>query len=392
MVIGAGPWQGWFIQTIKTLRVGVLAIDGNPDAFWSKEADHFHPVDVKDHEAILRLVETYQPINAVSAASDIALPAQRLVQKAMGWPTLSDFTHDHSSNKLRMHEIFEVSRVPTCPYVLAKDAQETRRAAQKIGFPVVLKPLSNSGGRGVIKVNSDAEVAPGYDYTHHFSDTDHVLVEQFVVGEGICAEVFMHNGKRVYSILIRNHFVDDYISPIGHMLPSGLSDSQQETIQTEVSKICTAFKLENGNFNIDMKMTNQGPIFLEVNPRMGGANISELIWYASGVNIAEYAAAQALGRDIPPFPAIKFQPTISCLLATHRKGTVIAKSQLRLKASEEALVQNYTIIPQAGTVVDSPKELVSLIGWAILSGESMNKLSQVARKFLAHDHLTLGNA
>jgi cyanophycin synthetase len=72
--------------------------------------------------------------------------------------------------------------IPVPRHIVVKSADEAVAAAEKLGYPLVTKPLDVSHGRGVsIRLNSAEEVRKGYEVASPYTKT--VLVETFLEGK-----------------------------------------------------------------------------------------------------------------------------------------------------------------------------------------------------------------
>ncbi|PYE55372.1 cyanophycin synthetase [Deinococcus yavapaiensis KR-236] len=72
--------------------------------------------------------------------------------------------------------------VPVPRGVVVKDVEEAVRAASRLGFPVVTKPLDGNHGRGVsVNLKDASEVRAGFELAASVSPS--VIVEQFFVGD-----------------------------------------------------------------------------------------------------------------------------------------------------------------------------------------------------------------
>lgn len=86
-----------------------------------------------------------------------------------------------SDKALSLHLLREIG-IPTPAHVVVQSAAEAVAAAQRLGFPVVTKPLDVSHGRGVsLNLTSEAEVRHGYAIASGYNEE--VLVETFLTGK-----------------------------------------------------------------------------------------------------------------------------------------------------------------------------------------------------------------
>ena len=88
-----------------------------------------------------------------------------------------------SCDKEDTHNLLSDLGLPVPLQRIVYSAEEAVRAAQKLGFPVVVKPLDANHGRGVsINLTKDDEVTAGFAEAELHSKSAAILVESFVTG------------------------------------------------------------------------------------------------------------------------------------------------------------------------------------------------------------------
>jgi cyanophycin synthetase len=93
----------------------------------------------------------------------------------------SNIAVDLASDKEETNSILRDLGLPVPKQRLVYNASQSRRAAERIGFPVVVKPLNANHGRGVsIDLKTADEVATAYEKAREHGRT--VLVESFILG------------------------------------------------------------------------------------------------------------------------------------------------------------------------------------------------------------------
>lgn len=86
-----------------------------------------------------------------------------------------------SCDKEMAHKIFEDLGLPVPKQATASSERETVRCAERIGYPVVVKPYNGNHGRGVcINLKTPEEVARGYEVASAVSKT--VVIESYITG------------------------------------------------------------------------------------------------------------------------------------------------------------------------------------------------------------------
>ncbi|MFW2422417.1 MAG: hypothetical protein ACN4EJ_07365 [Porticoccaceae bacterium] len=89
--------------------------------------------------------------------------------------------------------------LPTPNHVVAYDYRQALEAAEKIGWPVVVKPVDGERGEGVsMNIANSADLQPAVELALKYSKLKGVLVEQPV--NGVCYRLFVANGALLYVV------------------------------------------------------------------------------------------------------------------------------------------------------------------------------------------------
>jgi biotin carboxylase len=182
---------------------------------------------------------------------------------------------------------------------------EARRAATRIGYPIVLKPRSLTGSFGVVRVDSAADLTRWFDYSSstvmaEVPDrfTDSVLVEEYLDGEEISVDAVTHKGESTPLFVARKQIgFLPYYEEVGHLVDARdplLSDPE---LRDRLTAVHAAIGFDNGWTHTEWRLTVDGPRLVEINARSGGDMIPYLGRLATGVDAGTVSAAFACGHD-----------------------------------------------------------------------------------------------
>jgi cyanophycin synthetase len=123
-----------------------------------------------------------------------------------------------SCDKEETHNLLRDLGLPVPEQKLVQSEREAMRAARRIGFPVVVKPLDANHGRGVsINLIDDEQVAAAYEVALKSARGSSVLVESFVTG--MDHRMLVVNGELVaVAKRVPGHVVGDGKSTIAELV------------------------------------------------------------------------------------------------------------------------------------------------------------------------------
>lgn len=194
--------------------------------------------------------------------------------------------------------------VPQPASVLCDTVQDALAAAEKVGYPAILKPRHLAGSMGVIKVHSPAELMEQWAFTHDESHPDapapeqHVLLEEFADGYEVSVDAAVHNG-RVYPICVARKKIGfaPYAEEVGHTVDPRDPLLADEAFLNVLTGTHDALGFRDGVTHTEIMVTSQGPRLIEVNARVGGDLIPYLAQKSTGIDMALAAAACAVGKE-----------------------------------------------------------------------------------------------
>jgi phosphoribosylglycinamide formyltransferase 2 len=232
-------------------------------------AHRSHVFDMLDRAELRAVVERERPHLIVPEIEAIAT-AELLALEVEGFtviPTAGAARLTMDREAIRRVAAEELD-LPTARYQFADSFDELQTTARALGWPVVIKPIMSSSGKGqsVAKTEADLETSWHYAQTGGRTGAGRVIVEQFVEFE---SEITMLTVRAVNGT--------SFCDPIGHRQVGGdyieswqphpMSTTQIERAQA-IAKRITDRLGGHGLFGVELfLLANDKVMFSEVSPR-----------------------------------------------------------------------------------------------------------------------------
>lgn len=308
MIVGASVLQLPAIRKAKDMGLYVGVVDFNPKAVGIEYADEYFNASTMDEDAVLKEAEKFKPDGIMTLATDMPMRGVSKASDKLHLHSISYETSFKATDKYEMIKAFKAYGVPS-PWYFDVDSYEELKALEgKVNFPCIIKPTDNAGSHGVAKVHDFEELLANYEYSHSCSRHGKVIVEEYLDGPEVSVEVMVVKGQ-VHILQITDkittgapHFVE-----MGHTQPSRLPEETQQRIREVAEAACLSLGLDKGPAHVEMKVTDRGPVMIELGARMGGDNITtHLVPLSTGIDMVGATIKVALGED----PDIR--PTLHC--------------------------------------------------------------------------------
>ncbi len=216
-------------------------------------------------------------------------------------------------------EAMERIHQPMAESSIAENMDECLKAAQKIGYPVVVRPAFTLGGTGGGIAASEEELVNIATVGLHRSRVHQVLIERSIAGwKEIEYEVMRDKNDNCITVCNMEN-----IDPVGvHTGDSivvapcqTLADKELQMLRSAAVAIIRELKVEGGcNVQFALNPDSFEYVVIEVNPRVSRS--SALASKATGYPIAKVASKIALGYTLDEIPNAITKKTYACFEPT----------------------------------------------------------------------------
>ncbi len=229
---------------------------------------------------------------------------------------------ERAEDREMFKELCESIGEPVIPSEITYDLEQAKQAAQRIGYPVVLRPAFTLGGTGGGFANNEEELIEVGLNAFKLSPVHQVLIEKSVKGyKEIEFEVMRDSTDHAITICGMEN-----IDPVGvHTGDSlvvapimTLSDHDYKMLNDSAIKLIRELKIEGGcNVQFALNPNSSEYYLIEVNPRVSRS--SALASKASGYPIARVTAKIAVGMELSEIAIANttaaFEPSLDYVIA-----------------------------------------------------------------------------
>ena len=302
LVLGAGPAQLGLLAAARARDLYVMALDRDPSAPGFRYADRRAIVSTEDESGIERLASAERVDGLIAPGIDWPVAIAARVAERLGLPhPISPETAALSTSKLRQRERFAEAGVPQPAYEICSGAAEAAEAAERIGFPCVIKAPDRQGQRGLTLVRSTEEVDDAVRVALDASRTATLLVEEHVPGREVTVNAFS-TGGHFHPLTVTDRLtapLPAFGVALTHAWPSELEPTSVGAVIEAASAAAAAVGIAEGPSYTQVLVGPEGLCVGELASRLGGGHDAELCRVALGVDLNGVALSAALGEEIP---------------------------------------------------------------------------------------------
>jgi biotin carboxylase len=374
LVLGAGPAQLGVLAAAHSADLTVVAADRDPSAPGFRYADRRAIVSIEDEPAIERLARAEEVDGVIAPGTDHAVAIAARVAQRLGLPhPLAPETAQIAVSRQKQRERLSEGGIPQPRSIVCRSVAEVTRAAEELGYPVVIEAPDRSGERGVgLARDRDALAAAAADALAEASG-DYCLVEELVGGRIVTVNAFSVGGRFVpLTVTDREQAPPPAFGvPLAQLWPAALEPAEVGTAVETAAAAARAVGVELGPTTTQILLGESGPLLAKLSARVGGGHDAELCRVALGVDLNALAVTVALGRDVHP----RSLAVTSGVEAACVRFLVAPAGELReVRGLEEAYelegVRGIRIYRKAGHVFGELRRASDRAGAVLATGET----------------------
>ncbi|MFI8308732.1 acetyl-CoA carboxylase biotin carboxylase subunit family protein [Streptomyces sp. NPDC085927] len=300
------------------------------------------------------------------------VPVARLARR-LGLPTTPPEVMQACRDKATARALFAQHGVPSAASVSVRSRHEAEAAAERIGYPVVLKPAAHAGAIGVLRVDTPAQLTAAYWAAARTAglgeENVSVLVEEYLDGPEISVECVTHRGATtVVAVNRKTISAPPYFEQLAHCVDAG--DPLLDVVAPAARAAISALGITDGISHVEMRMVEGRPRLIEVNGRLAGDMICHLVRLATGIDLLRAAADIACDRR-PDLTPTRSSAAAIRLIYPETSGTL---TTLQFKGSHPEWLERLSFQRRPGDQlvlpVDGGDLFTARIGFLITTGST----------------------
>jgi carbamoyl-phosphate synthase large subunit len=312
VILGAGPNRiGQGIEFDYTCVHAAFALEeagyesvmlnSNPETvstdYDSSSRLYFEPLAIEDVLAVCRAERPVGIITQLGGQTPLRL-AKTLQEE--GFPILgtSPDAIDLAEDRGKFAQVLRELDIPAPPHGEARTLEEARRAAGRIGYPVVVRPSYVLGGRAMEIVYDDDELERFVRTAAEASPDYPVLIDRFLEGaievdvDAVC------DGADVFIGAVMEHIEEAGVhsgDSSCQIPPATLSDDELDRIEEITRRLARRLGVV-GLLNLQLAVKDERIWVLEANPR--ASRTVPFVSKVIGLSLARVATLVLTGRSL----------------------------------------------------------------------------------------------
>ena len=290
-LISAGQSLGYTVTT-----------SGNREAdIGHDHADLVRLADFSDRDAMLDLAKDLKVSAICPGCNDFAALSAAYVAESLGLPGHDSFeVAEIIHHKDKFRALASKIGVSSPEAMGCSSIPEVEAALQKLDFPIIVKPVDLTGGKGIQIANDHTEALEVASQALKMSRAARIVLEKFIVGSRHGLSMLLKDRRVIF------YFADDeqyHLSPYlvsGASAPSSCSPKSINNLIEQSEAIANELQLVDGIFHMQFIEAEPGnPVIIEICRRPPGDLYVDLVRLAAGIRYAELIVGSFCGESLP---------------------------------------------------------------------------------------------
>ena len=317
LLLGSGELGKELVIESKRLGLEVIAIDRYEKAPAMQVADYSRVIDMGDKNILKNVIKEFKPDYVVPEIEALSIEALKELEDEGFNIVPNARTVEITMNRDKIRNLASnVLKIKTAKYNYVFDYEDLEKKSFKIGFPLLLKPLMSSSGKGqsLVKCKEDLLEAWNQALANSRGKIVGVILEEFVDFdyEFTLLTVRKENGENIFC------------EPIGHEQYKGDYQCSWQPMELDKFLIDEAKNITNlilnnlngsGIYGVEFFVKENEIIFSELSPRPHDTGMVTLV--SQNLNEFELHLRAFLNLPIPKIILLK--PSASRVILSHEE-------------------------------------------------------------------------
>lgn len=301
LILGGSAYMTESVLKAKSMGIYTIVtdwheIDRSPA---KRAADEYWMVSLADTEQMVKMIKEHHVDGVFANYTDLFLPYYVNICESAGLPCLANMEQirtitnkdlskrmciDHGISVSKRYQISSVDDIDNLT---------------DITFPVLTKPVDNSGQHGIYVCTKKEDLKKLYQESLQFSVSNNVIIEEYVQGDYTVMFFTIQNGHVTLATMsdkpVYGNFENNLPKmPMGYFLPSQYVELCEEKMVSKVQSFVTDLGLRQGVIGIEGVVKDNDIFVFEMQFRLGGMHHHDFVRKENGMDILEMLLRFAL--------------------------------------------------------------------------------------------------
>lgn len=255
-------------------------------------------------------------------------------------------------------------------------------------LPVVVKYVESNGSRDVYRCETYEEYRRYINTLFRMYPKGTVLIEELVDGPQVIVEVLVNQEEINIMAIIEQEIIinQNHFIITGYNLVIDDETEMYQQLKQDTIAIINQFGLKHGPCHLEMRYVNNQWKVIEINPRISGGGMNQMLLVGLGINVVKETLNLALEKSVDLNP--KHKNYTYTKYVTINKSGIVSRITGKKQAMDSPGVQFIFIKPRRGKRLSPPVNLGNRYAFVIACGasqeEAKTNATQAAAKIQFH--------
>lgn len=283
-MLGGTSISRQIVYAAHELNYDVYVTDYLEESPCKKIAEKSFMVSCTDVDSVVQLIQEEQIDGVIMGYADVLMSSYVKICKKAGIPCYANLhAVEMTADKADFKKLCREFEIPVVPEYQITDVEKG-----DVIYPLIIKPVDNSGARGIYICHDKKEFDEYYPLAMNYSQKKHVLIERFMTGMEATIFYYLHQGE-IYLLGAGDRhmlkFSDRFLQlPVGYTFPSVGQDEFLKVENENIKRLFRSLDMNEGMVFMQCFNDNGKYIIYEMGYRLTGSIEHHLMEYAYGFN------------------------------------------------------------------------------------------------------------
>ncbi|MEX2254034.1 MAG: ATP-grasp domain-containing protein [Acidimicrobiia bacterium] len=292
-----------FVAAARALGIDLVVASEQAPAVTDPTATRAIAIPLDDADAAAAAIvalDDRRGVDAIVALDDRGVVAAARAAERLGLAHNPPEAVARTRDKEAMRRALAEAEIPQPSFAAIDIPEEAGRAAERLGFPVVVKPVGLSGSQGVIRADDAAGATAAAHRASAIAGGGRILVEALVRGREVAVEGLLRGSDlEVLAVFDKPDAGDGpFFEETIYVTPSSLAPDTLASVTKVTSDAAAALGLTEGPIHAELRVDGERVHVLEIAARSIGGLCARALRFGAGISLEAVILRHALGMSL----------------------------------------------------------------------------------------------